>query len=147
MSNSHEIGILNTLIATTLDSVKGFREAGEDTTGTHAQFFSEMANERSRVASEMQSRVRELGGDPEDESSTAGALHRGFLNLKEAITGKDEQAIINEVERGEDYIKTKFDAAMKDDELMPETRGLLQKCYESIRKGHDRASAMKHANT
>jgi uncharacterized protein (TIGR02284 family) len=147
MSNSHDIGVLNTLISTTLDSVKGFRDAGEDSAGTHSAFFTEMASERSRVASEMQNRVRELGGDPEDESSTAGALHRGFLNLKEMITGKDDQAIINEVERGEDYIKSKFDAAMEDEDLLPETRGLLQQCYESIRKGHDRASAMKHANT
>ncbi len=147
MSNSHDIGVLNTLIATTLDSVKGFRDASEDSSGTHTQFFTEMASERSRVASEMQDRVRELGGDPETDSSTAGAVHRGFLNLKEAITGRDDQAIISEVERGEDYIKAKFDTAMKDDELMPETRGLLQQCYESIRKGHDRASAMKHANT
>ena len=77
-------------------------------------------------------------------SNKMSPLARGTM---EAITGRDDQAIISEVERGEDYIKAKFDTAMKDDELMPETRGLLQQCYESIRKGHDRASAMKHANT
>lgn len=146
MDNSHDISVLNTLIATTLDSMKGYRESAEDSENSaHAQFFREMAGERSRVAAELQDQVRSLGGDPETESSTAGAAHRTWLDLKDAITGKDEQAVVNEVERGEDYIKNKYEVALKDDELSPQTRGLLEKAFASIRKGHDRASQMKHA--
>jgi uncharacterized protein (TIGR02284 family) len=145
MSNSHDITVLNTLIATTLDSVKGYSYAGEESASGHSAFFSEMASERSQMATRLQEQVRALGGDPEDESSTAGALHRGFLNLKEAITGGDETALINEVERGEDYIKNKFETAMQDNELMPQTRGAIEQAFASVRKGHDRVSAMKHA--
>ena len=145
MDSSHDTTVLNTLIATTLDSMKGYRESAEASENTtHQQFFNQMAEERSQVAAELQAHVRSLGGDPETESSTAGAAHRGWVNLKSAITGRDEQAIVNEVERGEDYIKEKFEAAMRDDELSPETRGLLEKAFASIRKGHDRASQMKH---
>ena len=146
MHNSHDITVLNTLIATTLDSVKGYRESAEDSeNSTHAQFFREMSEERSQVASDLQQQVRSLGGDPEMESSTAGAMHRGWLDLKAAITGQDEQAVVNEVERGEDYIKGKFETALDDDELSPTARGAIEKSFESIRKGHDRASQMKHA--
>ena len=145
MDNSHDTTVLNTLTATTLDSMKGYRESAEASENTtHQQFFNQMAEERSQVAADLQAHVRSLGGDPETESSTAGAAHRGWVNLKSAITGRDEQAIVNEVERGEDYIKEKFEAAMKDDELSPETRGLLEKSFVSIRQGHDRASQMKH---
>ena len=146
MDKSHDITVTNTLIATTLDSMKGYREAADDSTvATHEQFFREMSDERSRVASDLQAHVRALGGEAETESSTAGGAHRTWLDIKAAVTGKDEQAVINEVERGEDYIRDKFQAAIDDDELSPETRGVLEKCMESIRKGHDRASAMKHA--
>ncbi|MXP41345.1 PA2169 family four-helix-bundle protein [Altererythrobacter soli] len=146
MDKSHDITVINTLIATTLDSVKGYRESAEDSqVATHAQFFREMSEERSRVASDLQAHVRALGGEPEMESSTAGAVHRTWLNIKEAVTGQDEGAIVNEVERGEDYIKDKYEVALRDGDLSPETRGVLEKCMESIRKGHDRASAMKHA--
>jgi uncharacterized protein (TIGR02284 family) len=146
MDNSHDTTVLNTLIATTLDSVKGYREsADESENSTHAQFFREMSEERSRVASDLQQEVRSLGGDPEMDSSTAGAAHRGWVDLKSAITGRDEKAIVNEVERGEDYIKEKFETAMKDDELSPAARGAIEKCFGSIRKGHERASEMKHA--
>jgi uncharacterized protein (TIGR02284 family) len=146
MDKSHDITVINTLISTTLDSVKGYRESAEDSqVATHAQFFREMADERSRVASDLQAHVRTLGGDPETDSSTAGAMHRTWLNIKEAVTGSDEGAIVTEVERGEDYIKDKYEVALRDGDLSIETRGLLEKCMESIRKGHDRASAMKHA--
>jgi uncharacterized protein (TIGR02284 family) len=146
MDNSHDTTVLNTLIATTLDSVKGYRDSAEESeNSTHAQFFREMSEERSRVAADLQAQVRSLGGDPELESSTAGAVHRGWVDLKSAITGRDEQAIVNEVERGEDYIKGKFETAMQDDDLSPAARGAIEKCFESIRKGHDRASQMKHA--
>lgn len=146
MDNSHDITVINTLIATTLDSVKGYRESAEASTdASHQQFFREMSEERSRVAADLQQHVRSLGGDPELESSTAGAVHRSWVDLKSAITGRDEKAIVNEVERGEDYIKAKFEAAMQDDALSSQSRGVLEQSFASIRKGHDRASAMKHA--
>ena len=46
----------------------------------------------------------------------AGA-HRVFMDLKSAITGNDDDAIIAEVERGEDLIKHKFEEAMSDSDL------------------------------
>ncbi len=145
--HEHDIKVLNTLIATTLDSMKGYRDACEDGDGTHRQLFTEMAAERSQVASELQAHVRQHGGDAEDDSSTAGAIHRGFMNLKDAVTGKDEKAIINEVERGEDYIKGKYETALEDDKLSPDCRQVIERAYQSVRKGHDRVSAIKHAMT
>ena len=145
-NREHDVDLLNTLIATTLDSVKGFREAAEDSKNpNHQQFFREMSQERSQVASDLQAHVRTLGGDPRTEASTAGAAHRTWLSLKEAITGNDEEGVVNEVERGEDYIKEKFEKALNDDKILPETRVLLEKSMVSIRKGHDRASALKHS--
>ena len=144
MTTGYEISTLNSLIETTLDSMKGFSDAAEDSNGAHTQFFREMASERSACASELQARVTALGGDAEDHSSYTAAAHRGFMNLKQAVMGNDERAIIEEVERGEDYIKGKYEAALQDRELSGETRQAIEHAYQSVRKGHDRASAMKH---
>jgi uncharacterized protein (TIGR02284 family) len=81
--------------------------------------------------------------EPTAGSYTAAA-HRGFMNLREAIMGSDDRAVIEEVERGEDYIKGKYESALQDSELTPETRQAIEQAYASVRKGHDRASAMKH---
>lgn len=148
MSNDHSISSLNSLITTTLDSMKGFRDASEDASNTqYATMFGEFAQERSQVASSLQAEVRRLGGTPEDESSFLAAAHRRFMDLKQAITGKDDKAVIEEVERGEDYIKGKFQTALSDDELDTSARAVVQQCYESVRAGHDRVSALKHSLT
>jgi uncharacterized protein (TIGR02284 family) len=144
MDNAHDISVLNTLIRTTLDSYKGFNDASEDTERPHGQFFQQMARERSEVASRLQAQVQALGGDPEDDSSFTAAAHRGFMDLKQAVMGDSDQAVIEEVERGEDYLKTKYEAALEDSELSPATRQIIEQAYQSVRKGHDTASAMKH---
>ena len=144
MNTSRDISVLNSLIETTLDSMKGFADAAEDSNGAHTAFFREMAAERSACASQLQARVTVLGGDPEEHSSYTAAAHRGFMNLRQALTGSDERAIIEEVERGEDYIKGQYEAALQDADLTPETRQAIEQAYTSVRKGHDRASALKH---
>ena len=146
MDNGHDISVLNGLIETTLDSVKGFSDAAEDTNaGTNEAFFREMAQERSGVAARLQSLVAGLGGDPEQHSSYGAAAHRGFMNLKEAIMGPNERAVIEEVERGEDYLKAKYETALADTELSADTRQVIEQAFHSVRKGHDRASALKHS--
>ena len=146
MSTESTISTLNSLIKTTLDSMKGFKDAAEGAENTQfSALFSEFARERSEVASALQSEVRRLGGNPEDDSSFLAAAHRTFLDLKKAFTGSDDKAVIQEVERGEDYIKAKYEAALRDADLDPSARDAVEKAYQSVKAGHDRASALKHS--
>ena len=79
--------------------------------------------------------MRRLGGDPEDDGSFMGKTHQRFLDLKAAITGRDDKAIINEVERGEDYLKEKFETALNSGELSGECRAVVERCYQSVTLG------------
>jgi uncharacterized protein (TIGR02284 family) len=144
-NHSDEISTLNTLIATTIDSVNGYQNSAEDIdNGRFAGIFRERANERQRVVSELQNEVRRLGGEPEDGGSFMGKTHQRFEDLKSAITGGDDQAIINEVERGEDYLKEKFETALNAGTLSGESRSVVESCYQSVRQGHDQMSQLKH---
>jgi uncharacterized protein (TIGR02284 family) len=72
------------------------------------------------------------------------------MDLKSAIMGRDEKAVINEVERGEDYLKEKFETAIESGGLAGESRQCVERAYQSIRAGHDQISQLKHgmeANT
>ena len=103
MSNDSTIETLNSLIKTTLDSMKGFKDAAQDAESTQfSTMFEDFARERSEVATALQAEVTRLGGNPEDESSVLAAAHRTFMDLKQAFTGKDDKAVIQDVERGED---------------------------------------------
>ena len=143
--HSEEISTLNTLIATTIDSVTGYENSAKDIENERfAEIFRQRANERQQVVEDLRSEVRRLGGDPEDSGSFMGKTHQRFEDLKAAITGQDEQAIINEVERGEDYLKEKYETALNSDALSGESRSVVERCYQSVRSGHDQMSQLKH---
>ena len=144
MGSDHDITVLNSLITTTIDSANGFERSAEDTDGqSFTQMFREFAQERRQVVGRLQERVRQLGGTPNDDGSLKADLHRRFVDLRNAISGGDK-AVIEEVERGEDYIKGKYDTALQDNELSAETLSVIREAYQSVRAGHDRASALKH---
>jgi len=146
IGSDKDISTLNSLIKTTIDSVNGYQESAEAVENERFRsMFNELAQDRQQVVPKLQAEVSRLGGNPEDDGSTAAAMHRGWVDLKSAITGRDDKAIINEVERGEDYIKEKFESAMNGDDLSAECRTVVQQCYESIRRGHDRVRDLKHA--
>ena len=141
-----DIAALNTLIATTIDSVKGYEDAASNSdAGRFQQMFRDRASDRQQVVEQLRSEVRRLGGAPEDDGSLMGKTHQRFLDLKAAITGRDDKAIINEVERGEDYLKAKFKAATESDALSGESRAVVEQAYQSVLRGHDRVSKLKHS--
>lgn len=144
-SNDHDVSVLNSLITTTIDSANGFEEAANDAQSQQFQaMFREYAGERRQCVQQLQNEVRRLGGTPEDSGSAKAAAHRGWLNLKDAVTGQDDKQIVEEVERGEDYIKEKYEEALKDDKLSAAARSAINEAFTSVRKGHDRASQLKH---
>jgi len=143
--HSDEISTLNTLIATTIDSVNGYENSAKDVENERfREIFRQRANERQRVVEELRGEVRRLGGNPEDDGSFMGKTHQRFEDLKSAITGGDDKSIINEVERGEDYIKGKFETALNSETLSGESRSIVERCYQSVRSGHDQMSQLKH---
>ena len=143
---TYDVRTLNGLITTTIDSVDGYRAAAQDAhAGRYAAMFAERANERAGIAEKMKSEVRRLGGEPEDGGSMLAGAHRAFMGLREIVTGKDDTAIIAEVERGEDVIKSRFEKALADDKLSAEAQMMISACWASVKDGHNQMLELKNA--
>jgi uncharacterized protein (TIGR02284 family) len=143
--HNEQISTLNTLIATTIDSITGYEDSAQNIDNERfREIFRKRADERQRIVEDLRSEVRRLGGDPEDGGSFLGKAHQRFEDLKTAVTGRDEKAIIDEVERGEDYLKEKWQAALESGNLKGESHDLVERCYQAIKAGHDQMSRLKH---
>ena len=143
--HSDTISTLNSLISTTIDSVNGYEDSAENIDNERfREIFQQRANERQEIVEQLRGEVRRLGGNPEDDGSFLGKTHQRFEDLKAAITGRDEKSIVNEVERGEDYLKEKWQAALQSGDLNGEAHDLIERCYQSIKAGHDQMSQLKH---
>lgn len=137
------ISTLNGLIETCKDGQEGFKEAAEGVERSDLKsLFYEFSQQRAQFAGELQSLVRELGGDPEKTGSFAGSLHRGWINIKSAVTGKDDGAILNECERGEDSAKSNYKDALEDP-LPANVTETIQTQYQAVLSAHDRIKALR----
>lgn len=142
---SHDIRTLNGLIATTIDSVDGYRESAKAVdNGRFSEIFQSRATERQLVADQLRGEVTRLGGNPEDDGTMLAGAHRAFLDLKAKVANSDDAAVVTEVERGEDHIKSKFEDALKDDKLAPDTRSAVERAFQSVKAGHDQMRDLKH---
>ncbi|MGZ8204087.1 MAG: ferritin-like domain-containing protein [Burkholderiales bacterium] len=131
------IDTLNDLIETCKDGEEGFRTCAEDIKRADLKPMFERAAQRcADAAAELQREVQRLGGKPERKGSFAGSAHRRWVDIKSAITGKDDAAVLAECERGEDVAKESYQRALKED-LPAEIRGIVEQQYDGVLQHHD----------
>ena len=137
------ISQLNELIETSKDGENGFRKAAQDTrTPELVTLFNQGAQRCAQGARELQDLVRQLGGDPEKSGSVAAAMHRGWISVKEAVSARDDKAILEEVERGEDYAKAQYRKAL-DLDLPANVKAVVQRQYQGVLANHDKVKALR----
>ncbi|HEX9960633.1 MAG TPA: PA2169 family four-helix-bundle protein [Pyrinomonadaceae bacterium] len=145
MANDSVITTLNNLIETCKDGQEGFQQAAEGVQDSSLKsLFYEYSQQRAQFVGELQGLVRELGGEPETSSSVAGALHRGWINIKSAVTGRDDAAILNECERGEDVAKGAYKDALAAD-LPSNVTSVIQEQATQVQQAHDRIRGLRDA--
>lgn len=143
MNNDDVISVLNDLIETSEDGIKGFRECAEAVQNGEARaFFNNRVRLIERGKSELQAEVLRLGGDPENRGTARGALHRAWINLKAAVTAKDDAAILTEAVRGEDVAVENYGDALGKD-LPPEVRSIVERQYRGVLENRDRVRALR----
>src|SRR5215207_7252280 len=146
VDNDDIISTLNNLIETCKDGQDGFRSAaGGVRNGELKTLFHTYSQQRAQFAAELQGEVRRLGGDPEKTGSTAAALHRGWINIKSAVTGEDEGAIIAECERGEDSAVRNYEEALRQD-LPSDVRSIIERQFRQVKEAHDRIRSLERAS-
>jgi len=144
--SKNAVSTLNDLIETSKNGEEGFRLAAE-----HAQdpqlkgLLQKYADECRQAVSELQQAVAGMGGKPEHTGTVAGAAHRAWVKLREAVTKDDDQAILDEVERGEDHAKAIYQKALKDTLPTP-IRAIVQKQYEGTVQHHNRIRDLRNAH-
>jgi len=135
---TNTVSVLNDLIETSKDGEQGFLKAAEDATDPKLKtLFTSRAEECARAVRELQARVVQLGGKPEDRGSVSGALHRGWVDVKSALSSRDNHAILAECERGEDVAKKRYREAL-DKDLPADVRALVELQFQGVLQNHDR---------
>lgn len=146
MTNDHLISVLNDLIQISKDGEKGFRTCADDAKELHIsyrEFFEGRATACAQTVLDLQDLVHRLGGTPVNHSTLSGTLHRQWLNLKTAITGKDDESVLEECERAEDVAVQAYRKALSQD-LPDDIRLIVERQYQGVLANHDKVRDLRY---
>lgn len=142
------IATLNDLIEVLRDGQHGFKTAAEDAEASElAQLFNRYSRQRAEFVTELQTRVRSLGADVEASGSVAGSMHRGWINLKSALSTNEPHAVLAEAERGEDAAVDAFKKALENEDLDLASRDIITRQYNEIQAAHDKVRELRDGMT
>jgi uncharacterized protein (TIGR02284 family) len=139
MKQDEAVDTLNGLIEICNDGVEGFKACAENAKIESAELRALLINrahECTRAAEELSKLVEDLGGVAATGATSVGALHRGWLNVKTAVMGKTDRAVLEECERGEDAAKLAYQKALT--KVLPQSaRTVVEQQYQGVLKNHD----------
>jgi uncharacterized protein (TIGR02284 family) len=143
-TNSEAVSVMNELLETCRDGEKGFTAAAERADSTDLkQLFSTLATQRKAFTHELEVQVERIGGTPADMGHAAAVAHRGWMAVKAAVTTDDDQSILDECDRGEDYAKKAYADALGKT-LPSDLRPLVMRQADDVRSAHDKVRALRN---
>lgn len=146
MSKSTDEKVTKDLIETLEDGKAGFTKAAERLAESDradlAPRFHEFADQRGRFADELRQLAAEYGDPIDEEGSLAGSLHRGWMTLKDALTGDGAEQVLAAAEQGEDHAKSEYSDALAED-LSPHLRTVVERQQRDVVSAHDEVRALR----
>lgn len=143
MTNRELVALLQNLIDISTDGEKGF-----DVAASHARdpqlnaLFVKLSQECATGARQLQKVIGSCGCEPKVRGSMVGALHRRWMNLKQSVGERGEQALLEECERGEHHAKGHFAHALTA-KLPPDVRELVQRLHDGTVRHHDQVRELR----
>ncbi len=137
--NNETIKALNYLIGTCIDGENGYREAADEAdSDTLKTQLLHLGQQRASFRGELEQEVLRLGGDPKESGSAGAALHRTWLNVRDAVTGKGDDAILKESQRGDKAALDNYEDVLSRDlptnlkEIVARQHGEIQRAYSEL---------------
>jgi uncharacterized protein (TIGR02284 family) len=143
LDKSGVVKVLNELIEVSKDGEYGFKECAEHAKSPDIKStLSARSRDCANGASELQRLVASYGDKPEDSGSAIGAVHRGWVSVRTALTTKDDLAVLEEAERGEDSALKKYrDASAKT--LPTDVRSVVDRQLQGAKRNHDQIKSLR----
>ncbi len=142
-SEKEALSTLNALIETCIDGAKGFEAAANAIDDTRLKDeLMRFSQQRNGFVMELQRLVRGAGEEPTESGSVAGAMHRGWIHIKDAVSTRDRYAILAECERGEDSAVAQYRKAI-DGGLSAEIEPIVLEQSAAVQATHDRVKALR----
>lgn len=116
---SDDAKVAKELVETLKDGEKGFASAAEKLRDSDRSEWATTLQRLSEQRATFSREIVELGHQYDDDVDKSGTLtasvHRGWLSLKDALTGDDAGGVLAAAASGEDHAVSEYEDALKKD--------------------------------
>ncbi len=143
VDNADVVDVLDDLLESCRDGEYGFRASAERAESPELKtLFLRHASECAAAAAELEREVRNHGGEPSSGGTMSGALHRGWVSVKAALSTNDDKAVLEECERGEDAAVARYRKALQSP-LPASVRAIVERQAQGAQRNHDEVKALR----
>jgi uncharacterized protein (TIGR02284 family) len=106
--------------------------------------FRRLSSQRATFYTELEEMAKDYGDDVEDSGSTLASLHRGWMSLKDALSGSSPKGVIDAAEQGEDHAVEAYTKALGAD-ISAGLRTVVERQLTDVKAAHDEIRSLKHS--
>lgn len=127
---------MTSLIEKNEDAIKGYDKAAEHADSSRlVQYFQKKLRERQEFLTELRNDIRNHNvTNSNNDGSTQGALHRGWMDVKAFFSTNDDEAMLEEAIKGDEAAVEEYEETLKENELPMSTANILRRQVATIRK-------------
>ena len=145
---SKDESVTQDLVKTLQNGKEGFERAAEKLTSSNepglATEFTQFGKQRGEFADELTRLAGQYGDKTTERTTVPGALHRGWMAVKDALSGSDASGVLDAAVQGEDHAVSEYDDALKED-ISDGLRAVLTRQHTAVKAAHDRVVAARDA--
>lgn len=135
---------LNNLLTKNYDAEKGYAECRKKIkTPVLSALFNQKAIQRYDFGHEIKDLISSLDGQPDKSTSVEGTLHRLWLDARVLMSNEKEEAILEEIERGEEKALEEYNQFLRTKDLPRNIRMVITHQRNQIARALDRIEILE----
>lgn len=131
---------LTDLLNLNRNSTRGYQEAAEEVKSTELKSqLGQYSQQRAGFVSDLERYAQQYGINAADSNTVeslatdaAAAVHRGWINIKSAITGQNDSAVLEAAETGEAAALKSYELVLASKDLPADVQGVLQQQHGKV---------------
>ncbi len=143
---STDATVTKDLIETLEDGRQGFATAADKLDDSDradlAPRFREFSEQRASMSAELEVLAATYGDHIDEDGSVTAALHRGWMSLKDALTGSSPKGVLDAAEQGEDHAVKEFTKAL-DEDISASLADVVRRQLVDITASHDEVKRLR----
>lgn len=143
MNNERTVSVLNDLLNITNDRIQGFSKVEDKVWDTYSPLksdYDQMVSQSQKMKSELNNLIIERGGEADNTGSTAGAIHRAWIDVKNSFSGDKAESTLENVVYGEEAAINAYQDALDSGDLCPESSRVVSDQLHHLKSSYNKFS-------